>query len=85
MRDHLPPLALVVCAALACGVIALFAGMTIGQRDAQAAATHDRWLAVRDCAADGGLPVLIVRDPQNPSADQWTCNTGSQRLQRGAR
>ncbi len=81
--DRLPALALAVCAAMAAGVVALFIGMTIGQRDAQAAQAHDRWLAVRECAADGSLPVLIVRDPQNPRADQWTCNTGSQRLQRG--
>jgi hypothetical protein len=61
------------------GVIALLWGMQVGARDAWHAAQHDRRIAVRECAADGTLPVLIVRDAARPERDLWTCGAGSLR------
>jgi hypothetical protein len=65
--------------AVCAGVVALLWGMAVGARDAAHAAQHDRRLAVRECAADGTLPVLIVRDGARPERDLWTCSGGSLR------
>ena len=65
--------------AVCAGVVALVWGMAVGARDAAHAAQHDRRLAVRECAADGTLPVLIVRDAQDARRDLWTCSGGSLR------
>ena len=61
------------------GVVALLWGMQVGARDAEIAAQHDRRMAVRECATDGTLPVLIVRDAQDARRDLWTCSGGSLR------
>ena len=65
--------------AVCAGVVALVWGMAVGARDAAHAAQHDRRIAVRECAADGTLPVLIVRDAARPERDLWTCTSGSLR------
>ena len=68
--------------AISAGMVALLWGMQVGARDAWHAAQHDRRLAVRECAADGTLPVLIVRDAARPERDLWTCSGGSLRRAR---
>ena len=65
--------------AVCAGVVALIWGMSVGARDAEIAAQHDRRMAVRECAQDGTLPVLIVRDANDPRRDLWTCSGGSLR------
>ena len=72
-------LAWLAVGAVCAGVIALIWGMSVGARDAQIAAQHDRRIAVRECATDGTLPVLIVRDAARPERDLWTCTSGSLR------
>lgn len=65
-------------AAVAAGLVAFLAGMSIGQRDAQIMAAQDRHTAAAQCSA-GELAVLIMRDAARPERDLWTCSGGSLR------